>query len=209
MDRPKHNSAKKGSFDPTSLARVAMFTAAAVAASLLGRFGSSLVPFSLLPMVALLAGCLLGPRLGATTMALYLFLGLAGLPVFSAPPYAGIAYVLKPSFGFLPGFVLAAAVAGSLATDPRRLLEIGTGRFCLAALSGLGCLYLVGLPYLWVILNLYLHQPAGLDTVLRIGFWPFIALDIIKALAAASVARAVRVRLAPRPIGLRERKDTV
>ena len=38
------------------------------------------------PMVVLLGGAVLGPRLGAASQVLYLAAGLAGLPVFAASP---------------------------------------------------------------------------------------------------------------------------
>src|SRR5918993_5776875 len=42
------------------------------------------VPFTLQPMVVLLGGAALGPRLGLASQVLYLLAGVAGLPVFAA-----------------------------------------------------------------------------------------------------------------------------
>src|SRR6186997_1613955 len=44
------------------------------------------VPFTLQPMVVLLGGAALGPRLGMAAQIVYLAAGLAGLPVFAASP---------------------------------------------------------------------------------------------------------------------------
>ena len=44
------------------------------------------VPFTLQPMIVLLGGAALGARLGASAQAIYLLIGLAGLPVFAASP---------------------------------------------------------------------------------------------------------------------------
>ena len=96
----------------SEMTRIGVFTAMAIAAAVLVRFGGSVVPFSLLPLVMCLAGGILGPRPGAYSMLAYMLLGLMGLPVFASPPYGGLAYVFTPSFGFVPGFVLGPTPLG-------------------------------------------------------------------------------------------------
>ena len=61
------------------------------------------VPFTLQPMVVLLGGAALGPRLGHASQVLYLAAGLAGLPVFAASPLLpqGAARLLGPTGGYL------------------------------------------------------------------------------------------------------------
>ena len=76
------------------------------------------VPFTLQVPAVLLAGLLLGPRLGAASQAAYLAVGLLGLPVFAGG--GGPGYVLSPTFGFLVGFVAAAPAVGLVAGDPVR-----------------------------------------------------------------------------------------
>src|SRR6476660_3017644 len=44
------------------------------------------VPFTLQPLVVVLAGLMLGPVAGALSMALYLLAGAAGAPIFSPVP---------------------------------------------------------------------------------------------------------------------------
>ena len=51
-----------------------------------------------------MAGLLLGARLGALSQALYVGLGLVGLPIFAAG--GGFSYVFNPTFGFLLGLVI-------------------------------------------------------------------------------------------------------
>ncbi|HYT76598.1 MAG TPA: biotin transporter BioY, partial [Vicinamibacterales bacterium] len=57
------------------------------------------VPFTLQPMIVLLAGAALGSRLGMMSQIVYLALGLAGLPVFAASPVLpqGLARVVGPT----------------------------------------------------------------------------------------------------------------
>ena len=52
--------------------------------------------FTLQFFFVLMAGMLLGARLGALSAALYVLIGLLGIPVFAAG--GGISYVLRPSF---------------------------------------------------------------------------------------------------------------
>ncbi len=173
----------------------AMFAALAAVAAALFRFGAPVVPFSLVPFVAVLAGMLLGPRLGALSMSVYVLMGLLGLPVFEKPPFGGPAYILQPTFGFLLGFVLGACITGLLMPkkgDP------GIPRYILASVGGVLGVYLAGLPYLYIILNFYLGNAVPVLKVIQLGFLPFIALDLVKAVFASFLARAVirRVRAA-------------
>ena len=61
------------------------------------------VPFTLQYLFTMLAGLLLGSRLGTVSVLSYMLLGLAGLPIFSEG--GGLWYVFKPSFGLLPLFL--------------------------------------------------------------------------------------------------------
>lgn len=173
------------------LVLAAMFAALAVVAAVVVRFVGPIVPFSLVPFVVLLAGILLGPRLAALSMMVYVLLGLVGLPVFERPPFGGPAYVLQPTFGFLVGYVAAAYVTGYLAGQGRGSLV----RYFVATVAGIAVLYLCGLPYLYVILNFYMGMTKSAWEIIKIGFIPFILWDFIKAAAAVSLARAVLKRM--------------
>jgi len=179
-------------FSARDITMTAAFSALAVVAAMLVRYAGSVVPFSLLPFVVMLAGGLLGARLGAMSLVVYILLGLIGLPVFASPPFGGPAYVLQPTFGFLLGFILSAYVIGTLLKSRE---ESGFARYFLAMTAGVVVYDLIGLPYLYVILNFYLGKSVSVATVLTIGLTPFIAVDLVKAAAAAVLARAVYRRL--------------
>ena len=70
------------------------------------------VPFSLQIFFAILAGALLGSRRGAISVAVYVLLGLCGLPVFTKG--AGLSYIFQPTFGYLAGFILGAWLCGRI-----------------------------------------------------------------------------------------------
>lgn len=171
----------------------ALFAALAMVAAMLVRFGGPVVPFSLVPFVVMLAGGLLGAKGGALAMLVYVLLGLIGLPVFEKPPFGGPAYFLQPTFGFLLGYIGGAYVTGALLRGRGRP---GLLRYFLAMAGGLGVLYLFGLPYLYLILNFYLGKTVSVIQVIKIGFLPFIGFDLLKAGAAAALARMISVRLA-------------
>ena len=67
-------------------------------------------------LFTLLAGLLLGPRLGAAAVATYVLLGLLGVPVFASG--GGPGYILQPTFGYLIGFVLQAWYCGAASRRP-------------------------------------------------------------------------------------------
>jgi biotin transport system substrate-specific component len=173
---------------PRGLAIAALFAAltavgAFVSVPLIGP-----VPFSLQVLFVLLAGLVLGPRLGALAMLAYIAVGLV------APVYAGgtggLGVLLGPAGGYLWGFVPAAAVAGWLA---QRSARPGYPLLVGAAVAGLLCVYAVGAPWLaW-----QLHA-ADVRTVLVGGVLQFLPLDALKCVLAAALARA----LAAAPIRL-------
>lgn len=178
------------------LVAMGLFTALTCMVALFFKWApSSLVPFSFLPMMALLAGMLLGSRGGAISMLAYLMMGLIGIPVFSVPPYGGPAYVVVPTFGFVIGFIFSAFVVGKIMEkkeDPR-LWYYG-----LAMLAGIAAYYAVGLPYLWLIYNFAKGKAmTGLDVV-KVALVPFILMDLAKAAVATVLARVIaqRVKLA-------------
>ena len=139
------------------------------------------VPFTLQPMVVLLAGAALGPRLGFMSQVCYLALGLAGLPVFAASPVLpqGFARLLGPTGGYLMSYPIAAFVAGYLAQrgfDRRYLTSV------LAMAAGLAIVFTFGVSWL-----AFGAPHVGLSSAVATGLVPFIPADIIKILIAATI----------------------
>lgn len=139
------------------------------------------IPITGQTLGVIVVGAALGARRGATALTAYLLAGLAGIPVF-AGPIAGPAYVLAPSFGFVLGFIPAAAIAGWFAErawDRRPALAfVG---FVAASIVP----FLVGVPYMAAVLALVLGQEVTLPGVLGAGVWPFVLPGLMKAAAAA------------------------
>ena len=140
------------------------------------------VPISLGTLGIYLALYLLGWKRGTVSVLIYLLLGLVGLPVFSGG--GGPAYVLHPTFGFLLGYLAAAFLIGFLCRKdplPRR-------QACACA-AGLAAIYLVGLPYMALILNVYLGRGVDLWGLLWLGMLPFLPADALKIAAAVFLSR--------------------
>jgi biotin transport system substrate-specific component len=148
------------------------------------------VPFTLQPLVVVLAGLMLGPVAGTASMVLYLLAGAAGLPVFSPVGAPGIARFFGPTGGYLIAYPVAAWIAGTLGHNKPRLLQ----RF-LAACAGIAVIFIGGISQLTII-------NGSVSRALSLGFTWFAPLDLVKALIAAAIARP---RFAPTSESLRNR----
>lgn len=138
-------------------------------------------------LFVLLAGMLLGSKRGALSLIVYLLVGLSGVPIFAAG--GGIGYVLRPSFGFLLGFVAAAWAIGRL-TEKNQ--SMGWPALFTAGLAGLAILYAMGIAYKYAILNFYMGTVTPAWTILAACFPLDIPKDVLVALAAALLAARLR-----------------
>jgi biotin transport system substrate-specific component len=124
----------------------------------------------------LLAGAALGSRAGAGSMLLYVSLGAIGLPFFAGGE-GGWTYATGASFGYLIGFVVAAWLIGLFAEQGRdRVVQTAVPAFLL----GSAAIYTLGVTWLWATVEAI---PTFGDA-LRAGMYPFIAGDVVKAVAA-------------------------
>jgi len=148
------------------------------------------IPMTMQTFAVLLVGTTLGPLRGVLSMALYLMLGIVGVPVF-AEGLSGNVFALS-SGGFLIGFVLAVALVGRLAERAWDRRFVGT---LVSFVAGTLVMYAVGLPWLYASLsNLgpavwqdYLGFDSVLAATIGTGVLPFLVGDILKALLAAAV----------------------
>lgn len=163
------------------LARIALYAALAGAGAFI-HVPVGPMHISLQTMMIMLAGFVLGPRKAALAMLLYLLCGLIGLPMFGRGK-AGPASFLGPTAGYFPGFVIGAAAAGCSVyvrgTKARRM----TARIVFGAIGSIALL-LAGTALLW-----WRFIPDWNRAMLA-GFYPFIAGDMLKMLAAACIAEA-------------------
>ena len=145
--------------------------------------------FTLQWLFVLLAGFILGKKLGTISVIAYIALGLIGVPVFAAG--GGIAYVLRPGFGFLLGFVLAAFLIGLLT---EKLHATKFSQLIIPATVGLFAYYGVGAVYFYMIKNFYVHDAVPFSVVVVQYCLITVLPDfILCALAAALSAQMVPV----------------
>jgi biotin transport system substrate-specific component len=160
---------------------VAVLTAAASQVSMPLPFTP--VPFTFQPMIVLLGGALLGPRLGACSQILYVVAGLAGFPVFAASATLpqGAGRLLGPTGGYLMAYPAAAWMTGWLAArgfDRRYLTAV------LAMMAGLSVIFAAGVTWLATFVG-------GFGAAVRSGLLPFLLADLVKVCLAAAVLPAL------------------
>ena len=133
------------------------------------------VPVTGQTLAILLIGMTYGSRMATSTVALYLFEGALGLPVF-ANGAAGALYMFGPTGGYLAGFLMAAVTLGFLA-------ERGFGRTILstavAMLIGTATIYIFGVAWLSMMI--------GFEKAVMHGVMPFLYGDALKAVVAAGL----------------------
>jgi len=138
------------------------------------------LPFSPVPLTGqtfgvLLSGALLGPRLGAIAMLLYLAEGGLGLPFFAGGA-SGPARLLGPTGGYLLSYPLAAWITGALAVrgwDRRPFTMLA------AMLLGSLAIFALGAAQLSCF--------VGARNAVPMGVLPFLPGDVLKALLAAGL----------------------
>lgn len=140
------------------------------------------VPMTMQTFVVLTLGAMLGARLGAATVALYLAQGALGLPVFADTPERGLglAYMTGPTGGYLLGFLVAAALMGWLA-------ERGLGRSVPRLLAAMMLGHAVIFAFGWAWLAGY----VGPIKAWTLGVEPFALATLVKSALGAALVPAV------------------
>jgi biotin transport system substrate-specific component len=148
------------------------------------------VTVSLQILFAVMAGLLLGARDGFISVFIYLLIGLLGLPVYAHG--GGLWYALKPTYGFIIGFVSAAFLAGLLKQALKKRTLV---RFLIAGEIGMLSYYVWGLFYFFLMSNFLLKdaQPIGFKELMTVWFLSTVWIDAI----IAGLASVIAYRLAP------------
>jgi biotin transport system substrate-specific component len=100
----------------------------------------------------LLVGCLGGKNAAALSQIAYLVLGLTWQPVFDQG--GGLTYMVKPTFGYILGFIPGAWLCGFFAFRHKAKLE----SLAFSCLNGLWVIHFIGITYL---AGLQLFSPLG------------------------------------------------
>ena len=143
--------------------------------------------FTLQWFFVLMAGFLLGSKCGALSVLVYLCIGLIGIPVFAAG--GGPAYVLRPGFGFLLGFLLAAFLIGWIS---ERIGAKKLWQMLIPAAIGLVAYYGVGAVYFYLIKNLYVGEAVSWKVVVVQYCLITVLPDAILCLLAAGLCAKLK-----------------
>ena len=129
------------------------------------------VPMTMQTFIILLIGITLGYKIGLATVALYLFEGIFGLPVFAGTPEKGIGlvYFTGPTMGYLIGFLIAVYFSGSFKYDK------GLINTFLKLIFSVSFIYIFGLIWLGILI--------GWDKpIFKLGAQPFLLAELFKML---------------------------
>lgn len=141
------------------------------------------VPITLQLLFTVLAGIMLGAKLGALSQLIYMIIGLFGVPVFAGGT-GGITNIISPSFGYVIGFILGAYVIGKIAegqTNPSLV------RLFVASVAGVIVIYAIGVPYLYFIMNNVSGKIMTFSNALKFGLIVFIPGDLLKCVIASAL----------------------
>ncbi|WP_353113418.1 biotin transporter BioY [Microbacterium sp.] len=175
------------------IARIAVFAALIVVLGIVNVALPGGVPITGQTLGVMLAGLVLGPRLGALAVLVVLALAAIGLPVL-AGGRGGLGVFVAPSAGYLIGWVLGAVVIG---------LVMRSGRFAwwraatAAVAGGIVSVYALGIPVQAMVTGVPLG-PTALSSLL------FVPGDLVKA-AIATVLVVGLHRAYPRAFSERSR----
>lgn len=167
------------------LARVAVFAALIAVLGLPGQLPllGNAVPVTLQTLGVMLAGSLLGARLGALSVVTFLALVAAGLPLL-AGGRGGLGVFAGPSAGYLLGWVLGAFVIGWIVERGGRRYRPALGLLANVC-GGMLVVYIVGIPVQAAV--------TGTSSLLATAYAAAVYLpgDAVKAVVATAVAAGV------------------
>ena len=141
------------------------------------------VPITLQTFFVVLAGAVLGKKLGVLSQAGYIFLGAAGFPIFQGYAF-GPAHILGPTGGYLIGFMAASFLIGKILETGRDTL------FKIIYTFAVGNAVLYGFGIIWLIL---LYRISLINAIV-IGVLPFLAVEAAKITLAAFIYRKISSR---------------
>ncbi|MBV1778512.1 biotin transporter BioY [Paeniglutamicibacter sp. ABSL32-1] len=191
MTNPSPLSIRGGTrqLDATGLARVAVFAAVVAVLGLPGGFSvAGGVPITVQTLGVMLAGAILGPRLGALSMAVLMALVAIGLPLL-AGGRGGIGVFFGPSAGYLLGWIVGAFVIGLVVHAGGRK-PVGWRTLAGMLTGGILVIYAIGIP----VQSMVTRLPLGETVMMSLAFIPG---DLIKAVTATVIVMTL-VRAYPR-----------
>lgn len=164
------------------LTLAAMFAAlCAVTSQIVIPVGASPVPINPALATVMISGGVLGIKYGALSQLVYIFAGLAGMPVF-AGMRGGIGVLAEPGGGFIIGYVFAVIISGIVADKNINRVFPQIVMMCASVLA---C-YICGTVYFMILTN------SGISAAALVCVFPFLPGDAIKIATAVFVLRRIK-----------------
>lgn len=143
--------------------------------------GFTPVPINLGPMIVLLCGAILGSKLGALSMLIYLMIGAIGAPVFAN--FSGsFGIIIGPTGGYIIGYIACAFIVGILIEK----LSFTNFTIVISMILGMIACYTIGTIWFMIITKTELVASITLCVL------PFIPGEILKIIAATSLTKKLR-----------------
>jgi len=132
------------------------------------------IPVTLQLMFAIIAGGMLGSRVGAKAMTVYLALGLVGAPVF-AQFKGGPSSLFSPTFGFILSFIAVAFAVGIILERNRTF-----GGYLTAGILALLLNYIIGTNFMYLALTFWAEAPGEFSYTVAWGWMvAYLPLDVV------------------------------
>ncbi|TWD95728.1 biotin transport system substrate-specific component [Neobacillus bataviensis] len=144
------------------------------------------VPITLQTFFAILAGAILGSRLGSIALTVYMLVGLVGVPVF-ADFTGGLSIIIRPTFGFILSYILVAFMIGKMVERNKSLPA-----FITASLIGMAVNYLFGTNWMYFAYKLWAAAPEGFSYKIA---WLWMAAPLPKDIVLSVLAAIMAHRL--------------
>ena len=146
------------------------------------------VPITFQLLFAIMAGGLLGSRLGAISMMAYIFIGLAGAPVFAGFK-GGIGILVSPTFGFIISFILVAYIVGKFTENEKE-------NYIVAGFLVLVMNYIIGTNLMYLAMKFWAAAPEGFSYGMAWSWMVlYLPLDIVVTVISLTALPKVKAAL--------------
>ena len=138
------------------------------------------IPMTMQTFVVLFLGISLGYKIGLASVALYLFEGIIGLPVFSNSPEKGVGliYFTGPTMGYLIGFLTASFLASKIHNKDNFFLVLSK------LIIATSTIYILGLLWLGTLIGW--EKP-----IFALGAKPFLLAEAFKIMLIALITKKI------------------
>lgn len=146
------------------------------------------VPVSMAYFAVMFTAVVLGARKGMVAVAVYILIGIAGLPVFSGFR-SGLGVIAGPTGGYLWSYIIMALFIGAFTR------KVSEKRFWAVVKIFCVCVVGIAIGYCFGTAQFMLAQRVGVIEAVTICVLPFVPFDIVKAAVAAYAGYEVRRRV--------------